>query len=142
MDRYCPMISTTDFFMHCCKKLACYAARRGLLLRGVLLAWLFAAAAYAEGISVTRRRRVWREWLPAFCQLRHQSDFHGTAGPDARHPAVFCGEFSLMRSRWYWLDEEIFQGEQTVKLSYNMLTRQYRISRVRCFRILRVSKTR
>ncbi|MBI5439470.1 MAG: DUF4390 domain-containing protein [Nitrosomonadales bacterium] len=44
-------------------------------------------------------------------------------------PLYFIGEFSLTRSRWYWLDEEVFQGEQTVKLSYNMLTRQYRISR-------------
>lgn len=44
-------------------------------------------------------------------------------------PLYFVGEFLLTRSRWYWLDEEIFQGEQTVKLSYNVLTRQYRISR-------------
>jgi len=44
-------------------------------------------------------------------------------------PLYFVGEFLLTRSRWYWLDEEIFQGEQTVKLSYHALTRQYRISR-------------
>jgi hypothetical protein len=41
----------------------------------------------------------------------------------------FVGEFSLTRSRWYWLDEEIFQSEQSIKFSYNVLTRQYRISR-------------
>lgn len=44
-------------------------------------------------------------------------------------PLYFVGEFSITRSRWYWLDEEIFHSEQTVKLSYNVLTRQYRISR-------------
>lgn len=44
-------------------------------------------------------------------------------------PLYFVGEFSIMRSRWYWLDEEIFHSEQTVKLSYSVLTRQYRISR-------------
>ena len=44
-------------------------------------------------------------------------------------PLYFIGEYLLTRSRWYWLDEEIFKGGQTVKLSYNMLTRQYRISR-------------
>jgi len=44
-------------------------------------------------------------------------------------PLYFVGEYLLTRSRWYWLDEEIFKGGQTVKLSYNMLTRQYRISR-------------
>lgn len=41
----------------------------------------------------------------------------------------FVGEFSLIRSRWYWLDEEIFQSEQSIKFSYNVLTRQYRIAR-------------
>ena len=44
-------------------------------------------------------------------------------------PLYFVGEYLLTHSRWYWLDEEIFKGGQTVKLSYNMLTRQYRISR-------------
>ena len=32
-------------------------------------------------------------------------------------------------THWSWLDKEIFKGEQTVKLSYNVLTRRYRISR-------------
>ncbi len=41
----------------------------------------------------------------------------------------FVGEFLLTRSRWYWLDEKIFQSEQSIKFSYNILTRQYRISR-------------
>ncbi|MGA7748831.1 MAG: DUF4390 domain-containing protein, partial [Gallionella sp.] len=71
-------------------------------------------------------------------------------------PLYFVGEFSLTRSRWNWLDNaqqalsrriqsyfvdepalthwswldtEIFKSEQTSKLSYNMLTRLYRISR-------------
>jgi hypothetical protein len=44
-------------------------------------------------------------------------------------PLYFVGEFSLTRSRWYWMDKDVFQGEQTLKLSYNVLTRQYRISR-------------
>jgi len=44
-------------------------------------------------------------------------------------PLYFVGEFSLTRSRWYWMDEDVFQWEQTLKLSYNVLTRQYRISR-------------
>jgi hypothetical protein len=44
-------------------------------------------------------------------------------------PLYFVGEFSLTRPRWYWMNEDVFQWEQTVKLSYNVLTRQYRISR-------------
>ena len=44
-------------------------------------------------------------------------------------PLYFVGEFSLTRPRWYWLNNEVFHGELTLKLSYNVLTRQYRISR-------------
>lgn len=44
-------------------------------------------------------------------------------------PLYFVGEFSLTRPRWYWLNDKVFLGEQTIKLSYNVLTRQYRISR-------------
>ncbi len=41
----------------------------------------------------------------------------------------FVSEFSLTRSRWYWLDEVASRTEQTTKLSYSALTRQYRIKR-------------
>lgn len=41
----------------------------------------------------------------------------------------FVSEFNVTRSRWYWLDEQIAKSGQTIKLSYNVLTRQYRIAR-------------
>ncbi|MBI5436527.1 MAG: DUF4390 domain-containing protein [Nitrosomonadales bacterium] len=41
----------------------------------------------------------------------------------------FINEFTLTRPRWYWMDEVVAQSEQTIKLSYNSLTRQYRITR-------------
>jgi len=41
----------------------------------------------------------------------------------------FVSEFTLTRSRWYWLDEVATKTEQTTKLSYSALTRQYRIKR-------------
>lgn len=44
-------------------------------------------------------------------------------------PLYFVSEFSLTRPRWYWLDETVAQSEQAVKLSYNSLTGQYRITR-------------
>lgn len=44
-------------------------------------------------------------------------------------PLYFVSEFTLTRSRWYWLDEVVAQSEQTTRLSYNLLTRQYRITR-------------
>ena len=44
-------------------------------------------------------------------------------------PLYFVSEFTLTRPRWYWLDETVAQSEQTIKLSYNSLTSQYRITR-------------
>jgi hypothetical protein len=41
----------------------------------------------------------------------------------------FINEFRLTRSRWYWLDEIVAKSEQSTKLSYSALTRQYRIAR-------------
>lgn len=111
--------------MHCYRKF-----RLDLLLRSVLLVWLFAATAYAEGISVNKAEaRLGDDGY----QLSANYDVNLTSAAQQALtrgiPLYFVGEFSLTRSRWYWLDEKIFQGEQTVKLSYNVLTRQYRISR-------------
>ncbi|MCC7327555.1 MAG: DUF4390 domain-containing protein [Burkholderiales bacterium] len=40
----------------------------------------------------------------------------------------FVLEFELTRSRWYWLDERVGQASLTSRVSYNALTRQYRVS--------------
>ncbi|MDD5298927.1 MAG: DUF4390 domain-containing protein [Gallionella sp.] len=96
----------------------------------LLLAWLCIATAHADSISVNKAEAHLNE---DGYQLSASYDINLTAAAQQALsrgiPLYFVGEFSLTRSRWYWLDEEIFQGEQTVKLSYNMLTRQYRISR-------------
>lgn len=40
----------------------------------------------------------------------------------------FLAEFDLTRPRWYWLDEKLVSRNQTYRLSYHALTRQYRLS--------------
>jgi hypothetical protein len=40
----------------------------------------------------------------------------------------FVAEFELTRARWYWVDEHVIGRMQTWRLSYNALTRQYRLS--------------
>ena len=119
--------------MHCCKKfnwLGLLQRSAGLLLRSVLLVWLFAATAYAEGISVNKAEaRLGENGYQLSASYDINLTFAAQQALTRGIPLYFVGEFSLTRSRWYWLDEEIFQGGQTVKLSYNMLTRQYRISR-------------
>lgn len=40
----------------------------------------------------------------------------------------FAIEFELIRSRWYWFDEKAANARIDVRLSYNPLLRQYRLS--------------
>lgn len=43
-------------------------------------------------------------------------------------PLYFVVEFELTKTRWYWVDEHVAGKRQTWRLSYNALTRQYRLS--------------
>ena len=40
----------------------------------------------------------------------------------------FVVEFEATRSRWYWLDETVVSQQQRLRLIYQPLTRQYRLS--------------
>lgn len=101
-----------------------------LLLRSVLLVWLFAATAHADGISVKKAEvRLGEDGYHLSASYDINLSFVAQQALSRGIPLYFVSEFSLTRSRWYWLDEEIFLSEQSVKLSYNVLTRQYRVSR-------------
>lgn len=108
----------------------CYKKLLNASLRSAVVILLLTSAARAEGITVSK------------VEVRlGEAGYHLAASYDIRltqvmkqalsrgMPLYFVSEFSLVRQRWYWLDQEIFHGEQATKLSYNVLTRQYRISR-------------
>ncbi|MGH8800058.1 MAG: DUF4390 domain-containing protein, partial [Casimicrobiaceae bacterium] len=40
----------------------------------------------------------------------------------------FVLEFELVRPRWYWLDQKLVQKSVQYRLTYNPLTRQYRVT--------------
>lgn len=40
-------------------------------------------------------------------------------------PLYFTTEVEMSRPRWYWFDEQAVSATHTVRLSYNVLTRQY-----------------
>lgn len=89
-----------------------------------------ASFANAEGITVTKAQtRLTDDGYEI------QADFKITLPPSVADALVhgvalnFVSELSITRSRWYWLDSDVVQNEQVSKLSYNALTRQYRISR-------------
>jgi hypothetical protein len=42
-------------------------------------------------------------------------------------PLYFLLEFELIRPRWYWFDERVLSRQQEYRLSFNALTRQYRL---------------
>lgn len=95
-----------------------------------LLSSVFCPLASAEGISVNRAEaRLGENGYQLSAIYDINLTYTSQQALERGIPLYFVGEFILTRSRWYWLDEEIFKGEQTVKLSYNVLTRQYRISR-------------
>ncbi len=100
------------------------------LLAVLLALWLGISAVCAEGISVRKTEARLSDGSYQFSadfdiSLNFVVDQALTRGV----PLYFISEFSLIRPRWYWMDEVIVKNEQTAKLSYNKLTRQYRITR-------------
>ena len=43
-------------------------------------------------------------------------------------PLYFTTDIEMARPRWYWLDEKAVDSKQTIRISYNVLTRQYTAS--------------
>lgn len=103
---------------------------RALQLVVVVLLWLAPPPALADGMVVNRAEvrfsddgyQVTADFGIHLNFVVEQALTHGI-------PLYFTSEFSLTRPRWYWLDEEVAHREQSTKLSYNILTRQYRITR-------------
>jgi len=114
-------------FMRYCKN-SCNLFRSLLAALAILL--LCPVAAIADGIAVRKAEIRMTEdgyQLAANFDIRltlllEQALTHGIT-------LNFVSEFTLTRSRWYWLDEVAAKTEQTTKLSYSALTRQYRIKR-------------
>jgi hypothetical protein len=98
------------------------------LITAVLLA-ACAPAAFAGGVGAEKAELRW-----AGENYQPVADFSVTLNPAVEQalthgvPLYFIGEFTLIHHRWYWLNDVIAQDELTVKLSYNALTRQYRVS--------------
>lgn len=140
-----------DFFMHCCKKLL------RVILRAALVLGLLSTTAHAEGISLNNAAiRSSEEGYQLSASYDINLNFVVKEALSRGIPIYFVGEFSLTHARWNWLDsaqqtlshsmprffsggspltrwswldKEIYSSEQTVKLSYSVLTGRYRISR-------------
>ena len=101
------------------------------LLRGLAFGLLLLAAALAGAAEIEVRRAELsageESWLL-------DAEFGIDLGQRleevvARGVALyFVAEFELTKGRWYWVDEHVAGRKQTWRLSYNALTRQYRLS--------------
>ena len=91
--------------------------------------WLGVSAACAAGIEVHKAEVNLSEG-----NYQLSAIFDITLNPAVEQaleqgiPLYFTSELTLTRPRWYWTDEVVAQSEQTTRLSYNTLTRQYRIT--------------
>ena len=101
-------------------------ARRLLAIVGLVF---FALIAQAENIEVRSAAIVLREdtySLDADFEITLTSTLEEIL---AKGVALnFLLELDLIRPRWYWLNEKVASVSQQYKLTYNSLTRQYRIS--------------
>jgi hypothetical protein len=112
------------------KKWAMTQRLKQLLLSAIVLMGLvLAPAANAEGIKVKffELERVEAEWfLNAAFQIELSPGLE-----DAIQKGVvlhFQTEFELTRSRWYWFDERPVLALRQTRLSYQPLTKQFRIA--------------
>ena len=134
-DRYCQMMFTMGFTTRCCKNINAVRLLAARLLAVCVTALMFGAAAaptahaaQADGIEVRKASLTAAE---EGYMLEANIDIKLTpALDDALHkgvPLYFVLEFELIRSRWYWTNEKIAVLSQQQRLSYNTLTRQYRV---------------
>jgi len=95
----------------------------------VLACLLWAGAVGAQAIEATEARI---EYQDNGFDLTASFDFDlPPALEDALNKGIslyFMVEFQLTRPRWYWFDEKPVNTSRTIRLSYQPLTRQYRVS--------------
>ena len=118
----------TVSILRCCTSAP--SLRQALRCLLVLAAmWLSVSAAYAAGIEVRKAEAKLSEGSYQLSAI-----FDITLNPAVEQaleqgvPLYFTSQLTLARPRWYWTDAVVAQSEQTTRLSYNTLTRQYRIT--------------
>jgi Domain of unknown function (DUF4390) len=103
-------------------------ALRTVLARLLLLALLVWMPARAEGVELQIGTERVEEGLLLSFSARYELS---RPVEDALLKGVaiyFVAEASLLRSRWYWRDERIARVSRSWRLTWQPLTRQYRVS--------------
>ena len=127
---------TTDFFTHCCKnrRNELFGVRWALICALVLLCACFtwvpvATAAEAVTAEVSELRLERKEdgvYLGTTMQfvlpeLAEDALYKGI-------PMFFVAEAQVLRDRWYWSDRQVAATTRYLRLSYQPLTRRWRLN--------------
>ena len=107
-------------------------ARRAMLVvlaTGLLLAAGWTAPARADSIPV-KAAELRVEEGEVLLNAEFEFTLNATLEEALQNgvPLYFVLEFELSRGRWYWFDEKLAQTAFTYRVSYNALTRQYRVA--------------
>jgi len=120
----------TVFSTRCCRRLA--QRPSAWLLAALTACWFalaaFAAPVHAQGIEVKRASMIFLEdayVLDAEFDIALTHTLEDVLSKGV--PLYFRLEFELIRPRWYWFNERIAFLQQEYRLSFNALTRQYRL---------------
>lgn len=108
-----------------------------MIRRTLLSFWLTAAlafflalasgASHAADVEIAEARLEYTDEgyrLAAAFNFQLNSSLEGAIARGI--PLYFTTEVAIRRPRWYWLDERAASATQTIRISYNVLTRQYR----------------
>lgn len=108
-----------------------------MIRRTLLSFWLTAALAFflalassvsiAADVEITEARLEYTDEgyrLATAYNFQLNSSLEGAIARGI--PLYFTTEVAIRRPRWYWLDERAASATQTIRISYNVLTRQYR----------------
>jgi len=117
------------FSMPCCRSMA--RVNNGWFFTAIVALWLAIGNAFpapAQGIDV---RRPTLTIADDHLILEAQFDIALTTTLEEvlnkGVPLYFLLEFELIRPRWYWFNDRVLSIQQEYRLSYNALTRQYRL---------------
>lgn len=95
-----------------------------------LILWLGAAGAAHADLIAVERASLQADGTGWSIDARFDFDLNSNLEDAVNKgiPLYFTTEFDLTRSRWYWFDEKPVSMSQTLRLSFQPLTREYRVS--------------
>jgi Domain of unknown function (DUF4390) len=100
-----------------------------LLWIGLTLCLAAAGPAHADSIAV-QRASLQADGTGWNLDARFDFELNGSLEDAVNKgvPLYFTTVFELSRPRWYWFDEQPVSVSQTIRLSFQPLTREYRVS--------------